>query len=387
MADDKPVGSPQVRDVPTPREPNEIAALIREEIDRSNKYLEFAQGQINQDRSFYKHLYTFTGAFIALLIAIAGYFQYASVTKMRSDIKSSVDSELDRNRAEIAALRAQADATGVEAQATVQKELANVLTEVQARIESEFRTENITALENAAAKNRTEKELTTTIRIEAASQVSQGIQAEQPFIKSTVENQTKQAVKDLQPTISSAVNAATQAQVEQSVAPIRLQMSQYGETIRIGNQATLARAEDRFAFDCLVQVSLGNKPESKNPELLRLANETAGAIIAEEHLGLHMGMNFKQPQAPESMKKFMVSTNPGEREAALDNYPQSDKSILPLLVQMIRGDGNLNVVYKAVGRFNSLTGQSFEFWKESELLSWWDKNQTSFQDGAAAVPK
>ncbi len=164
-------------------------------------------------------------------------------------------------------------------------------------------------------------------------------------------------------------------------------MGQYGETIRIGTLATFARAEDRPAFDYLVQVSLGNKPESANPELRRLADETAGAIIAEKRLGPHLGINFTQPQTPDTMKKFMASADPGEREAALDNYPQGDKSILPILVQMIRGDGNVTVLYMAVGRFNSLTGQAFGFWKESELLSWWDKNQSLLQGGAGLPPK
>ncbi len=140
-------------------------------------------------------MYTYTDGFIALLIAIAGYFQYTSVTQMRGDMKATVDSELDRNRAEIAALRAQAGAAEVQAQVTVEKELANVRTEVQARIDTEFRTENITALVSAAAKSRTERELTGVIRTEVASQVSRGIEAEQPFIKSTVENQTNRQSK------------------------------------------------------------------------------------------------------------------------------------------------------------------------------------------------
>lgn len=360
-------------------EASEIARIVREELDRNNKYLEFAQTQISQDRGFYKHLYTYTGAFIALMVGVAGYFQYASVSQMRSDMKASVDSELERNRAEIAALRAQADAAGAEAQATVAKQLADVRTEVQKRIEAEFQTENIAAMVNTAAKSRTEQEFASAIRSEAAAQVARGIKAEQPFIKSTVEAQTKDAVKELQPTIASAVGSATQEQVAKSVTPIVSQMNTYGEMIGMGNEATLARGDDRVAFDYLVQVALGNKPESSNPQLRQVADTTAGAIIADKESGLQMIHSFKQPQTPESMKGFMSSKLPLERETALDNYPQGDKSILPILVQMIRSDGNLRVLQKAVGRFNALTNQQFEFWKTWEILEWWEKNKISFQ--------
>jgi hypothetical protein len=50
---------------PSPTPPSldsaEIRGLVREELDRNNKYLEFAQGQIEKDRNFYKHLYQVAG--------------------------------------------------------------------------------------------------------------------------------------------------------------------------------------------------------------------------------------------------------------------------------------------------------------------------------------
>ena len=53
-----------------------IGKLVREELDRNNKYLEFAQAQIEKDRSFYKHLYTYAMAFLAFMIVVAGIFSY-----------------------------------------------------------------------------------------------------------------------------------------------------------------------------------------------------------------------------------------------------------------------------------------------------------------------
>src|SRR5258708_11424422 len=85
-----------------------VGKIVREELDRNNNYFEFAQGQIEKDRTFYRHLYTFAGAFLAFMVAVAGLFSYTSVNQMRGDMKTSVDSEL-------VALRAQAAATSNEA--------------------------------------------------------------------------------------------------------------------------------------------------------------------------------------------------------------------------------------------------------------------------------
>ena len=156
-------------------------------------------------------------------------------------------------------------------------------------------------------------------------------------------------------------------------------MKNYAAYIQIGNLAILARSDDRQSFDYLVQVALGGKPESANSELRKVADSTVVAIISEKTSGVRIGKNFKEPQTPEAMKRFMVSRIPGDREAAVDNYPREDKSILPILVQLIRTDDSITVRQRAVERFNYLTKQSFEFWKSKEVLEWWEKNRTSFQ--------
>jgi hypothetical protein len=85
-----------------------IAKVVREELDRNKNYLQFAQEQIEKDRSFYKHLYSYAVGFLGFMVLVAGFFQYTSVGQMRSDMKASVDAESDREKAEIDALRAQA---------------------------------------------------------------------------------------------------------------------------------------------------------------------------------------------------------------------------------------------------------------------------------------
>lgn len=212
-----------------------------------------------------------------------------------------------------------------------------------------------------------------------SSQVAKGIKDQQPFIQKTVEDQARDAVKALQPTISSSVEKATADQIGKAVIPIENQMKVYADFIRMGNLATLARSDDRAAFEYLLQVALGKKPESASTELRKLAETTAAAIIAEKQWGLNLSVQFKEKQTPDAIKKFLSSANAQERQAALDNYPPEDRSILPILVRIIKDDPNLTVVYKAVLRFDGLTKQTFEFWRTNEIIDWWEKNQKTLQ--------
>jgi hypothetical protein len=339
----------------------EMRRLIREELDRNNRYLTFAQEQINKDRAFYKHLFTWAGSLISVLVIVAGVFHYNSVTQMRADMKAAVDAAI------------------AEAKSTVNAELANVRTEVQKRVDTEFKSENIVALVRDVAKGKTEKELENIIRSETSAQVKKGIEAQTAVIRKTVEDQTRKAVDALQPSIGTAVMKATEDQVKKAVVPIEKQMGGYDQMIRIGNLATLARNDDRRAFDYLIQVASGKMPESSNAEIRRLADSTAAAVITEKVSGLQLSMQFKEKQTAEAMKKFMLSTNRNEREAALDNYPAEDTSILPLLIQIIEKDDSISVTHRAVQRFNSLTKQSFKFWDRKPILAWWEKNRSSYK--------
>ena len=130
-----------------------------------------------------------------------------------------------------------------------------------------------------------------------------------------------------------------------------------------------------------MEIALGKRPELeyKDPQLVRLADATVFAVITEKQYGLTLVIPFKETKTPEEIKNFLPSSSPLEREAALDNYPRSDKTILRNLVDIVRSDDNLSVLHKAVNRFNELTGQSFMFWQAQDLLNWWDNNQKSFE--------
>jgi len=213
------------------------------------------------------------------------------------------------------------------------------------------------------------------------SEVAKAIDEQQAAIHAAVVDQTKAAVNALQPEIQSTIEKVTRSEITASVSPIQTQINTYADYIRLGNLATLARSDDRFAFEFLMAVALGKRPELgfKNADLVRLADATASAVITEKQYGLTLSIPFKEKQTPEAMKTFLTSSNPMEREAAIDNYPDADKSILPNLVELIRSDPNLSVLHKAVVRFNALTHSSFLFWQTQDLVDWWEKNMQSFQ--------
>jgi hypothetical protein len=316
-----------------------IEKMIREELERNNTYFEFAKSQIESDRRFYAHLYKYAVAFLAFMVVVVGYFQYTSVAQMRNDMKASFETTLE-----------------------------NIRVEVKRKIDDEFRSENITKLVEAAATERTEKELATVIRSETSTQVANGIKSKEAEIKGLVESQTRKLVDELEPAMKEIIYQHTEKVVKESLTKMNEQMEKFTQVINIGNQTTLASNDFRPSFDYLIQVAFGMKPESSNIELKAIADSTAAAIIRELTSTIHFTRSFKEKQTNDALKKFMESSNVYEREAALYNYPPDDKSILPMLIHIIETDNSISVVYKATQRFNSLTGQSFEFWKTKDII-------------------
>ncbi len=351
---------------PPPLDAAMISKLIREELDRNNKTVEFIQGQIEKDRTFYKYLYSFAAGVIAILAGLAVVVSYTSIGQMRADMKASVDAELERDKAEIAALRAQA-------QTTVSTELQNVHAEVQKRVDTEFKSENINTTIRDVAKRMTERELQGIIRSEVAAQVAKAIEQEKPTIQKAVENETKRAVHELEPTIKGIVTKEIQTQVQQSVAPIREQMIGYGEMIRVGNLCTLARNGDRRAFDQLDMLANA----SALPDVKKVAQATELAIMREKNFiqrsPLHM------PGTPVELKRIMTTgSNTTTRLAAIDSYPMSDASIVPTLVQIINNDDDIDVIVTAFNSLDLRTGQRFRFPNYEGLNDWWNKNKDRY---------
>ena len=312
-----------------------------------------------------------TFALLGLLIVAAGIFLWRSVDQLRDDVKASVAVTVTRSQADVTA--------AVETMKTdARKELGDVRTEVRQRVADEFETEQITALVRDVAKDRSEKEFQEIIRSETSRQVAKGLKDEAPTIQRTVQDETKRAVKDLQPTINGIVGTEVKGQVDKSVIPIQSELRGYENLIRVGSLATLAKSDDRKAFDQLMLLALGSVPASEDEK--RIAYSTVVAVVREKNSGLRLDYGFKEPQTPASMKSILQTSKfANDKMAAIEHFPNDDYSILPILIQVISNDESLDVLTTAGRKFNEITGQKFEFPTYGPLLKWWDENKAKFQ--------
>jgi len=121
--------------------------------------------------------------------------------------------------------------------------------------------------------------------------------------------------------------------------------------------------------------STGEVPE----DIRKIAETTVRDIVSQKKTNLRMGLTFKRPQTAEAIKGFAKGRIAEDRLAALDNYPDKDDSFLPLLVDMIEHDGNLDVVVTAIRRFNAETKQNFEFPDYAAVIDYWNKNRPTVQ--------
>jgi hypothetical protein len=327
--------------------------LVREELDRSNKYFELAQSQMKDDREYFKYLYKIAVGFLFVLVVVIGGFLYASVNEMQRDLRAG-------------------------ARAAVKQELDNVHAQVQDRLDKEFNNDNIANLISNTAKEAAKEHTSEEIEGRIHSEITKAVETQTPILQKAVEDQTKDAIKTIEPAIKNAVNNSTQTQIKEVVDPIQSQMKAYGDLIKMGNFVILARNDNRRAFDYLVKFALDDKSDSQNSDLRTLADSTVNTIISEKLSALREKAGLKEQQTPETLKKMMLDNNPLNRATALENYPENDKTILPTLIEIIKSDNSISVLSLAVYRFDRLTNQSFVFWKSQDLLDWWDKNKASY---------
>jgi len=349
-----------------------IRKMIQDEGKTRDKYFEFAQTQIEKDREYFKFLFKSAVGFLFVLVGFGIYFQYATAGDMKAGLKA-------------------------EAEAAIKQEVEKAHKEIISRIDAEFDNVNMAELITTAAKERAEKGIDDVVRSEITAQVEKGVLERQTDIQRTVETQAKEAVKTLEPALHATAETevkeslkaiepalqetadkAVQEQVKTAVEPVRTQISGFEDVLRMGNMIILARNDDRASFDYLVQVAEGNKTESGNDELKKLADSAVSAIVGEKVFGLSLH-DFKEEKTTDDLKKLMTSKLALERQTSIERYPSDDKSILPTLVSMIETDPSVSVLYAATERFNFLTKQSFKFWKPKELLDYWDKNKATFK--------
>ncbi|WP_157235246.1 hypothetical protein [Methylosinus sp. LW4] len=354
-----------------------VTKAVREELDRENKYFDFAKKQIEDDRKFYNHLYKYASLFITLMVAIVSYSQFSSISQMRSDIKSSVESARTD-------MKISFDTARNEMKGSVELALTEVRSEIKQRLNKEFESEKIAALIYNTVKERTEKELSSIIIEETRAQVTAAIKLEDDNVKNLIEERTNKLIDDIQPIIKDEIFKRADETVKAATNEITTKIDDINQITKLSNKVLLARADDRDAFNYLVNIAEGRVQEASNRELQKIADANAMMVVSQTEGGLHLTRTFKEKQTPESIKKFMNSDLTWDREAAIDNYPQDDKTIVPDLVRISLNDPSINVAYKATSKINALTGNSFHFWRTEEISDWWGKNKETYE---AKIPK
>jgi hypothetical protein len=354
-----------------------VQRLVEQRLEKERTWLSFTQEQADKDRAFFRHLFNSVTGFIAALVAVTSFFTYHSVDQMREDIKSSLSVQIKNSELQLQQMRGEVASATSDMKAQTRQELDNTHVEVRKRIDEEFRSEQIDALVRSVAKERTEKELANIIRAETSEQVAKGIRQQAPAIQRSVEDETRRAVEALRPAIRETVNSELVAQVNASVTPVKQQLQTYGEVANVGSLATLANNNDRNAFDRLNVIAA----QTSYPEnVRRIAATTVNNIVVSKLSNLRMHLNFRVAQTQEGLKAFLWSPNAGERLAALDNWPEKDRGILPTLIQMIQNDDNIDVVVTAIRMIDARTGQTFAFPDYASVLSWWQKSGSTAQE-------
>jgi hypothetical protein len=311
-----------------PLDADVIKTIIRDEIDRNNKTLEFIQGQIDKDRTFYKHLYSFAAGVIAIVAALAVFVSYNSVSQMRADIKASVDAERDL-RADI---KASVDAERERAKAEINTELAKAHEEVQARVDKEFESKNIHALVADAAKEHTATEL------------------------------------------HGVIHSETQKAVDDATTTVRNRLAYFQDFVEVASLATLSKSDDRQAYDKLYALS----QTATKPAIREQARVQALQIYLDTRTSF--APHFNESVTSEQMKRILTN-DPSSfaAQSAIESYPEEDQTILPLLVEVIHKSNSLRVVVAAFDQFvkRTHTEQQFRFPQYAELTGWWNKNHYS----------
>ncbi len=248
-----------------------------------------------------------------------------SVAQMRTDMEKLLDAELRK-------LRAEADAATAQSKQMVADELINVRSEVQKRIDNEFKSENINATVRDAAQRMVQGEVRRLIDEEVAKQVA-SVVAEQRV------------------GIDAAARLANLVQGARDLwEPNR---RSFDELVRIANSHNAASPSAKEAVDQIVQ--------------------TWDASFKDPKFGTPQGPS--PTSSPEEFDRLIkTAKNPIERRIALTRYvpePDSAKRAIPTLMKIFLDDSDLSTAAIALFKFNQIEHTSFRVGDWTEANEFW----------------
>jgi len=309
----------------------EVLRLIHEEADKEKGYLKFVQDQSEKDRAYFDGLFKKAVWFLSFLLAASGlaivFFGIHTVSELREEMRATTQVELHKT----------------------QKELRD-------RIEAEFQTKSINDLVRQVAKERTERELSNLITQTVDEQVARGVKAEEPRIAKTVSDQTKQAVDRLFPVINANVAAEVDKvvtqEVNQRMAVFDQSLTSLGELADMGMRMRVGLRSGLEDLTTRAR-SAENVRERSRAEGLRTR------IVAD--YDAHYGPVFQQE----------FNANPTVAALNITRRGLKDPSKpVPVLVDVIRSDKDLNDVAMAFIALRKATGQQFIMFDFAEVERW-----------------
>lgn len=290
---------------------------------------EFAARQVSESRQMFERFYKMTFSAIAIVAAVIITGFYWSVGKEYRDIEAKV-------------------------QATVQKktdeQIALLQNEVRARIESEFKADNLRRLIKDVAVEQTRTGLQDVIARVVTERVEARVKAEEPQIQNAVTEETKRAVAGLSPTVSKEV----EKQATLAEQRIQARIGHWEELIRAGNLSILARNGLGTAYDDLMKLAV----TSANPDIRAIAATTQNQTWLEMNQPFYTTRTFKIKQSKEQLLAHLGNSEVLARKAAIDELVgMQEKAIVPKLLDMAEHDPYIVVRQAAFHGLQQLTGE------------------------------
>ncbi len=308
---------------------------------------EFAARQVSESRQMFERFYKLTFGSIAIVAALITGGFYFLVGREYRDIESKVQATVGKKTDE---------------------EIARLQQEVRARIEAEFKTENLHRLVREVAAEQTKAGIQDVITRVVVERVQARIEAEQPQIHDTVIQETKKAVAGLSPTLEGEV----QKLASQAENRIGARIGKWEEVIKAGNLSIMARNGLGTAYDELLKLGA----TTTNSDISTIAVTTRNQLYLEMNQSMYETRNFTVKKTRQELTALLGDPQPLTRKAAIDDIVSTgEKSVVPKLLDMAEHDPFIIVRHAAYHGLQTLTGQHIDALQVDDWKAWWKANE------------
>jgi hypothetical protein len=300
-------------------------------------------------RNMLKHALWLVAVPITILISVASFLGWHSV----SDLKSSIQAE---------------------AKHQTEAEVSRMQVEIRKSLADQFQTEHLQQLVRSAARDETVIAARPLIQKEVASQVSAGVQGDRGMIQKAVITSTNSAVTKMSPRIEALVKDAVDGEVSSRVNPVVEKVKSLQEEEQISLLISRANADDGVSFDTLLRLLNGliGPADQQRKQSVTLALQS---ILRSHDLGgIYLTRSFASPPDADQLSTFLLSPDTSTRQAALDTYSNQPKNptVENKVINMALSDPSLTVRTASYRVLNGWEKQKFialDGWGLSQWLA------------------